>query len=105
MWSSQSNKLHCEIQVGSAVGAAIGSSTAGAAGGAGASASAGGSASGSSGGGATVLISQVQFLNTYGKIGGSNGSKGLRTFTDGFGWLHVFVNVYMPARVPGKHGG
>ena len=68
--------------MGSAVGAAVGSSTAGAAGGAGASASAG---SGGSGGGATVLIAQVQYLNQYGKIGGQNGSKGLRAFTDGFG--------------------
>lgn len=84
-----------KVQVGSAVGAAIGSSAAGAAGSAGASASAGGSASGGSGGGATVLISQIQFLNMYGKIGGSNGSKGLRTFTDGFGLFVCMCTVFV----------
>lgn len=65
---------------GGAVGGAVG---AGMGGGGGAVMAEGGSA-GSSGGGSTLtLITQVQFLNQVGRIGGSEGSESLATFSDG----------------------
>ena len=41
---------------------------------------------GSSASGATsALITQVQFLNLYGRVGGSEGSAAMQTFSDGLG--------------------
>lgn len=51
-----------------------------------------GSAS-SSAGSSTVLITQVQMLNMYGRIGGSNASEGMRTLTDGFGWSNFELGL------------
>jgi hypothetical protein len=45
----------------------------------------GGSAAGGSSGGTTALITQVQFLNLNGRVGGSEGSKGMQAFSAGFG--------------------
>jgi hypothetical protein len=33
----------------------------------------------------TALITQVQFLNLYGRVGGSQGSAAMQTFSDGMG--------------------
>lgn len=47
----------------------------------------------SSAGSSTVLISQVQVLNLMGRIGGSNSSEGMKTFTEGFGWANFDVGL------------
>ena len=74
----------------SAVGvAALGGGSSALGGGGGSLAGGGG---GGSSGGTLPLISQVQFLNQYGKIGGSRGASGaLSTFSQGFGMSRKHV--------------
>ena len=54
-------------------------------------AGAGGAAEIAAGAGSMALISQVQYLNVAGKVGGSNASKSLATFSGGFGWANMEV--------------
>jgi hypothetical protein len=41
-----------------------------------------------------LLSGQVQFLNVVGKVGGSNGSASLSTFSGGFGWANLDLPGY-----------
>ena len=60
-----------------------------------------GSAS-SSAGSSNVLITQVQMLNMYGRIGGSNASEGIRTLTDGFGWSNFELGLRLDTSLPAE---
>lgn len=71
------------MQLVSSLASSVASSAVGTSGGASATGSAG--SGGSSSGSTTILITQVQFLNMYGRIGGSQGSEGMKAFSDGFG--------------------
>ena len=77
------------VVVASTVASTVATSVAASSGGA-AAAAAGegvaGSATGGSGGGTTALITQVQFLNQVGRIGGSQGSESMAGFSEGLGW-------------------
>ena len=44
-----------------------------------------GGAGGGGSGSTTVLITQIQFMNLNGRVGGSEGSAGMQAFADGFG--------------------
>ena len=70
------------------VAMAVGTAVAGSVGGAVGGATGGASGGGGSGGGCAALITQVQFLNVMGRIGGSNGSVGMSSFTEGLGWAN-----------------
>ena len=45
-----------------------------------------------------LLISHVQFLNVVGQVGGSNGSKPLAAFSEGFGWANMDFPAVFPWR-------
>ena len=79
------------VAVGTAIGGAVGGAVGGAGGGAAGGAAGGGAGAGgaAAGAGSVALISQVQYLNVAGKIGGSNASKSLSTFSGGFGWANM----------------
>jgi hypothetical protein len=70
------------------VAMAVGTAVAGSVGGAVGGATGGASGGGGAGGGCAALITQVQFLNVMGRIGGSNGSAGMASFTEGLGWAN-----------------
>ena len=55
---------------------------------------AGGGAGGGSSGGSAALISSVQFLNVMGRVGGENGSAGMSSFTEGFGWANYDLGMF-----------
>ena len=54
--------------------------------------------SSSAGGSCMLLISHVQFLNVVGQVGGSNGSKPLAAFSEGFGWANMDFPAVFPWR-------
>ncbi len=81
------------VSVSSAVAASSGGAVGGAVGGSGGAASGSSSAGSSSSSGTLSLITQVQFLNQVGRIGGSKGSESLGTFTDGFKWANFDLGL------------
>jgi len=78
---------------GGGLGGGLGGGGGGGGGGPGGGAAGGGAGAGgaAAGAGSVALISQVQYLNVAGKIGGSNASKSLATFSGGFGWANMEV--------------
>ena len=75
------------VAVGAAVAGAVGGAIGGGVGG-------GASAGGGGGGGCLPLITQVQFLNVLGRVGGTNGSEGMASFTEGFGWANYEISLF-----------
>lgn len=61
--------------------------------------------SSSAGGSCMLLISHVQFLNVVGQVGGSNGSKPLAAFSEGFGWANMDFPAVFPWRSSSKFNG
>ena len=79
------------VTVGAAVASSIGTAVGGGIGSAGAATTGSSNGLSASGGGAASclpLISQVQFLNVMGRVGGSNGSASMFAFTSGLGWAN-----------------
>ncbi len=89
------------VVIASTVASTVASSVAASSGGA-AAAAAGegvaGSAAGSSSGGTIALITQVQFLNQVGRIGGSQGSESMAGFSEGLGWANLELGLTLPGQ-------
>ena len=52
-----------------------------------------GGAGGGGSGATTALITQVQFMNLNGRVGGSEGSAGMQAFADGFGEIFCVLGL------------
>ena len=87
--------------------AVVSSVSSAAAAGSGGAVTVGGSAGGAgSSGGTVTLLTQVQFLNQAGRIGGSNASRAMSAFSSGFGWANFkgLVNLGRSGQ-QGRRGG
>ena len=63
----------------------------------------GGGAGGSASGATNALITPVQFLNLYGRVGGSEGSEAMPTFSDGLGGIFS-VAPFLPLHISMQAG-
>jgi hypothetical protein len=62
-----------------------------------------GGAGGAATGATSALITQVQFLNLYGRVGGSEGSAAMQTFSDGLGQIFS-VAPFLPLHISMQAG-
>ena len=63
-----------------------------------------GGAGGAATGATSALITQVQFLNLYGRVGGSEGSAAMQTFSDGLGQIFSVAAPFLPLHITMQAG-